>query len=143
MQMMATEQIFSERIRSSSESGSSSNQESPLFIQETSSLAEPYCLNLSGDALEAYDEAYEEFMRIGDSPCTTSTNGKPWVNEDYLVDHGLIWGMEEDNARKVKEVPSWEHILQSVPNGAHENVADDEDETDNDDQDSKVLIQKL
>jgi hypothetical protein len=113
------------------------------FIQETSSLAEPNCLNLSGDALEAYDEAYEEFMRIADSPCTTNTNGKPQVNEDYLVDRGLIWAME-DSARKVKEVPSWEHVLKSVNgNGAHENDVDDEDETDVDDQDSKVLIQQI
>jgi hypothetical protein len=142
-QMMATERIFLERICSNSESGSSSNQESPLFIQETSSLAEPNCLNLSGDALEAYDEAYEEFMRIADSPCTTSTNGKPQVNEDYLVDRGLIWAME-DSTRKVKEVPSWEHVLKSVNgNGAHENDVDDEDETDVDDQDSKVLIQQI
>ncbi|TVU49567.1 hypothetical protein EJB05_00880 [Eragrostis curvula] len=144
LQMMATEQIFSDRICSNSESGSSSNQASPLFIQETSSLAEPYCLNLAGDALEAYDEAYEEFMRIADSPCTTSTNEKPLVNEDYLVDRGLIWGMEEDTVRKLKEVPTWEHILKSVyPNRAHEHDADDEDETDDDDQDSKVLIQQI
>ncbi|GJM95359.1 hypothetical protein PR202_ga12084 [Eleusine coracana subsp. coracana] len=143
LQMMATERIFSERICSNSESGSSSNQESPLFVQETGSLAEPYCLNLSGDALEAYDEAYEEFMRIADSPCTTSTNGKPQVTEDYLVDRGLIWGMDEDSARKLKEVPTWEHILKSVDNRAHENDADDEDETDDDDQDSKVLIQQI
>jgi hypothetical protein len=45
---------------------------------------------------------------------------------------------------KVKEVPSWEHILKSVDrNGAHENDVDDEDETDVDDQDSKVLIQQI
>jgi hypothetical protein len=132
--------MAAERICTDSESGSSSNQESPLFIQETALLAEPYCLNLSGDALEAY----EEFMRIADSPCTTSTNGRPQVNEDYLADRGLIWGMEEDSARKVKEVPSWEHILKSVdPNRAHANDADDEDETDDDDQDSKVLIQQI
>jgi hypothetical protein len=143
LQIMATERIFSEQICSNSDSGSSSNQESPLFIQETSSLAEPYCLNLSGDALEAYDEAYEEFMRIADSPCTSSTNGKPQVNEDYTVDCGLICGMEEDSGKKLKEVPTWEHILKSVDhNRTHENDADDEDETD-DDQDSKVLIQQI
>uniref|UniRef100_A0A0A9F9V4 Uncharacterized protein n=1 Tax=Arundo donax TaxID=35708 RepID=A0A0A9F9V4_ARUDO len=141
LQMMATERIFSERICSNSESGSSSNHESPMFIQETSSLAEPYCLNLSGDALEAYDEAYEEFMRIADSPCTTSTNGKPQVNEDCLVDRGLIWGLEEDNARKLKEVPTWDGILKSADlNRAQEN---DGDESDDDDHDSKVLIQQI
>ena len=53
LQMMVADLIFDERICSNSESGSSSNQESPMFIQETSSTAEPYCLNLSGDALES------------------------------------------------------------------------------------------
>ncbi|CAN6338700.1 unnamed protein product [Urochloa humidicola] len=140
MQMMMTDGIFSERICSNSETGSS-NQESPMFIQETSSIAEPYCLNLSGDALEAYDEAYEEFMRIADSPCTTSTNGKPHqVNEDYLVDRGLIWGMEEDSSRKPKEVPSWEQVLKSVdPSRAQES----DDKSGKDDDDSKILIQQI
>ncbi|CAL4905705.1 unnamed protein product [Urochloa decumbens] len=141
MQMMLTDGIFSERICSNSETGSS-NQESPMFIQETSSMAEPYCLNLSGDALEAYDEAYEEFMRIADSPCTTSTNGKPQVTEDYLVDRGLIWGMEEDISREPKEVPTWEQVLKSVDHSrAQESDGNDEDETDDDD--SKVLIQQI
>ncbi|PAN21521.1 hypothetical protein PAHAL_3G472600 [Panicum hallii] len=141
LQMMVADRIFDERICSNSESGSSSNQESPMFIQETSSTAEPYCLNLSGDALEAYDEAYEEFMRIADSPCTTSTNGKPQVTEDYLVDRGLIWGLEEDSSRKPKEVPTWEQVLKSVdPSRAQESDGDAEDETDDD---SKMLIQQI
>jgi hypothetical protein len=141
LQMMVTDGIFSDRICSNSETGSS-NQESPMFIQETSSTAEPYCLNLSGDALEAYDEAYEEFMRIADSPCTTSTNGKPQVTEDYLADRGLIWGMEEDSSRELKGVTTWEQVLKSVgPNRAQESDVDDGDETDDDD--SKVLIQQI
>ncbi|CAL4898423.1 unnamed protein product [Urochloa decumbens] len=141
MQMMLTDGIFSERICSNSETGSS-NQESTMFIQETSSMAEPYCLDLSGDALEAYDEAYKEFMRIADSPCTTSTNGKPQVTEDYLVDRGLIWGMEEDSSREPKEVLTWEQVLKSVDHSrAQESDGNDEDETDDDD--SKVLIQQI
>lgn len=141
LQMMVTDGIFSERIISNSETGSS-NQESPMFIQETSSMAEPYCLNLSGDALEAYDEAYEEFMRIADSPCTTSTNGKPQVTEDYLVDRGLTWGMEEDSSRELKEVPTWDQILKSVgPSRAQESDGGDGNESDDDD--SKLLIQQI
>ncbi|WVZ90895.1 hypothetical protein U9M48_037149 [Paspalum notatum var. saurae] len=143
LQMMVTE-----RICSNSESGSSSNHESPMFIQETSSAAQPYCLNLSGDALEAYDEAYEEFMRIADSPCTTSTNGKPQATEDYLMDHGLIWGMEEDSSRKQTDMPAWERILttQSAdPSRAQGGDGDDDDDgsSDVDDDDSKVLIQQI
>lgn len=145
LQMMVTDRIFSEQICSNSRSGSSSNQESPMFLQETSTVAEPYCLNLSGDALEAYDEAYEEFMRIADSPCTTSTNGKPQVVEDCLVDHGLIWGME-DSSRKPKEVPTtWEGIIKTKsadPSSAQESEGDDNRSSDDDD-DCKVLIQQI
>jgi hypothetical protein len=139
LQMMVTDEIFSEPICSNSESGSS-GRGSPIFIQEISSLAEPYCLNLSGDALEAYDEAYEEFMRIADSPCTTSTNGKAQATEDYLVDRGLIWGME-DSSTKLKEVPTWERVLKSTdPNRDQES---DRDESDDEDDDCKVLIQQI
>ena len=141
VQMMVTDQIFSERICSNSESGSSSGQGSPIFIQETSSLAEPYCLNLSGDALEAYDEAYEEFMRIADSPCTTSTNGKPQTTEDYLVDRGLIWEME-DSSRKLKEVPTWERALKSA-DPSRDQESDRDESGDDDDDDCKVLIQQI
>uniref|UniRef100_A0A0D9Y0R5 Uncharacterized protein n=1 Tax=Leersia perrieri TaxID=77586 RepID=A0A0D9Y0R5_9ORYZ len=144
VQVMATEQILCERTCSDSDFGSP-NQESPVYIQETNSLAEPFCLNLAGDALEAYDEAYEEFMRIADSPCTTSTNGKPQVHEDYSVDRSLIWGLEDGSARKLKKVPTWERILKSgEPNRTEESDRDDEDESeDNDDQDSKMLIQQI
>lgn len=139
-QLQMTDQIFSERICSNSESGSSSVQGSPMFIQETSSLAEPYCLNLSGDALEAYDEAYEEFMRIADSPCTTSTNGKPQATEEYLADRGLIWGME-DSSRKLKEVPTWERVLKSADRSRDEET--DGDESSEDEDDCNVLIQQI
>ncbi|XP_006664130.1 uncharacterized protein LOC102705124 [Oryza brachyantha] len=144
VQVVATEQILCERTCSDSNSGSP-NQESPVYIQETNSLAEPFCLNLAGDALEAYDEAYEEFMRIADSPCTTSTNGKPQVHEEYSVDRSLIWGMEDGSARKLKKVPTWEQILKSEePNRTRESDGDDEDESeDDDDQDSKMLIQQI
>lgn len=143
LQMMARERVFSEQTSSNSVSGSSSNQDSPLFIQETSSSAEPFCLNLAGDALEAYDEAYEEFMRIADSPCTTSTNGKPQVNEYYSVDRSLVWGLEDDSATELKEVPTWEQAVKSGdPNRAQESDGED-DCSDEDDHDSKMLIQQI
>lgn len=142
LQIMARERVFSERSCSNSDSGSSLNQDSPLFMQETGSSAEPFCLNLAGDALEAYDEAYEEFMRIADSPCTTSTNGKPQVNEDYSVE---IWGLEEDSSTDLKNVPTWERDAKSgEPNNAQESDGDGEDESgEDDDHDSKMLIQQI
>lgn len=142
LHIMAGERVFSEQTCSNSDSGSSSNQDSPLFIQETSSSAEPFCLNLAGDALEAYDEAYEEFMRIADSPCTTSTNGKPKVNEDYAVDRSLIWGLEDESAMELKEDSAWEQAVNSGdPNRAQE--SDGDESGDEDDHDSEMLIQQI
>lgn len=45
----------------------------------------PFCLNLTGDALDAYGEACEEFMRI---------SGEGEKEEFYEVDRSLIWGLE-------------------------------------------------
>ena len=62
------------------------------------------------------------------------------MTEDYLVDRGLIWGLE-DISRKPKEIPTWEQILKSVdPSRAQESDGDAEDETDDD---SKMLIQQI
>ena len=142
LHIRAGQRVFSEQTCSNSDSGSSSNQDSPLFIQETSSSAEPFCLNLAGDALEAYDEAYEEFMRIADSPCTTSTNGRPQVNEDYSVDRSLIWGLEDESATELKEDSTWEQAVKSGdPNRAQE--SDGDESGDEDDHDSEMLIQQI
>ena len=63
------------------------------------------------------------------------------MTEDYLVDRGLIWGLEEDISRKLKEIPTWEQILKSVdPSRAQESDGDAEDEIDDD---SKMLIQQI
>ncbi|XP_048528556.1 uncharacterized protein LOC125508042 [Triticum urartu] len=142
LHIRAGQRVFSEQTCSNSDSGSSSNQDSPLFIQETSSSAEPFCLNLAGDALEAYDEAYEEFMRIADSPCTTSTNGRPQVNEDYSVDRSLIWGLEDESATELKEDSTWEQAVKSGdPNRAQE--SDGDESGDEDDHNSEMLIQQI
>nr|BAK00509.1 predicted protein [Hordeum vulgare subsp. vulgare] len=142
LHIMARQRVFSERTCSNSDSGSSSNQDSPLLIQEASSSAEPFCLNLAGDALEAYDEAYEEFMRIADSPCTTSTNGRPQVNEDYSVDRSLIWGLEDESATELKEDSTWEQAVNiGDPNRAQE--SDGDESGDEDDHDSEMLIQQI
>jgi hypothetical protein len=80
-------------------------------------------------------------MRIADSPCTTSTNGKPQATEDYLVDRGLIWGME-DNFRKLKEVPTWERALKSA-DPSRDQESDRDESGDDDDDGCKVLIQQI
>lgn len=49
-------------------------QECSIAKEECNSISEPLVMNLSGEALDAYNEAYEELMKssesdIGDSPC--------------------------------------------------------------------------
>jgi hypothetical protein len=84
-------------------------------------------------------------MRIADSPCTTSTNGKPRVNEDYSGEHTLIWGLEDDSATELKNIPTSERDAKNgEPNRGQESVGDDVDESsDDDDHNSKMLIQQI
>ncbi|KAL5544621.1 hypothetical protein UlMin_008405 [Ulmus minor] len=44
-----------------------SNEESPIAKEESNSTTQPLVMNLSGEALDAYNEAYEELMKISDS----------------------------------------------------------------------------
>lgn len=42
----------------------SSTQESPTFVDESSDIDQPMVVNLSGEALDAYNEAYDEIFRM-------------------------------------------------------------------------------
>ncbi|XP_078178237.1 uncharacterized protein LOC144572516 [Carex rostrata] len=82
LQLLENERsIPSERTLSNSEMSSSSHQDSPTLVCQPS----PFRLNLTGDALDAYGEACEEFMRI---------SGEDEKEEFYEVDRSLIWGLE-------------------------------------------------
>ncbi|KAK3008678.1 hypothetical protein RJ639_014970 [Escallonia herrerae] len=52
---------------SNGESGSSSIQGSPIAKEQQSFADEPVVINLSGEALDAYNEAYNEFSKINES----------------------------------------------------------------------------
>ncbi|XP_050225067.1 uncharacterized protein LOC126674630 [Mercurialis annua] len=57
----------------------SSGEESPITEQDFNSTSQPLVMNLSGEALDAYNEAYEELMKINeseddDSPSTLYEN---------------------------------------------------------------------
>ncbi|KAK2991570.1 hypothetical protein RJ640_013830 [Escallonia rubra] len=52
---------------SNGESGSSSIQGSPIAKEEQSFADEPVVINLSGEALDTYNEAYNEFSKINES----------------------------------------------------------------------------
>ncbi|RWR72887.1 pericentriolar material 1 protein [Cinnamomum micranthum f. kanehirae] len=56
-----------QRDFSNSDLGSPSTQESPTRMEHADVMSSPLYLNLAGDALNAYNEAYTEFMRANEA----------------------------------------------------------------------------
>lgn len=52
---------------SNSDLGSPATQESPTRMEQADVISSPLYLNLAGDALNAYDEAYAEFMSVNEA----------------------------------------------------------------------------
>ncbi|KAK1550338.1 hypothetical protein Q3G72_017482 [Acer saccharum] len=75
VQLLESENKNSWKKFSSSELRYSSAEESPVAQEEYNSMAEPLVMNLSGEALDAYNEAYEELMKINESEEEKSTSG--------------------------------------------------------------------
>ncbi|KAK3225820.1 hypothetical protein Dsin_005682 [Dipteronia sinensis] len=75
VELLESEHKNSWKKFSSSELRYSSAEESPVAQEEYHSMAEPLVMNLSGEALDAYNEAYEELMKINDSEEEESTSG--------------------------------------------------------------------
>lgn len=80
----------------------------------------PFRLNLTGDALDAYGEACEEFMRI---------SGEGEKEEFYEVDRSLIWGVEGKKG---------------YDDCAHHDDGDDDDvNCDDDDDEERFILEKI
>lgn len=75
VELMKAEQPLSQSQRavSISESGTYSSPESPTLSQQNRASAKPLCLNLTEDALHAYGEAYDEFMRMTEQKILLAT----------------------------------------------------------------------
>ncbi|MQL98798.1 hypothetical protein Taro_031518 [Colocasia esculenta] len=139
---------------SSSEQGTSSNQESPVLMDQGQDTHHPLCLNLSGDALDAYDEAYEEFLKMTNADeenpsSTTNMSGRIDGDELCSSDQSLSCGIEVGVANETSNSdifgsePTWKHIrsgqLSSEAYGAEE-VENDEIDGD---EEGKMLIQQI
>ncbi|KAF5730192.1 hypothetical protein HS088_TW20G00564 [Tripterygium wilfordii] len=69
----------------------SSAPESPIAKEENSSMPEPLVMNLSGEALDAYNEAYEELTKTNDSEEENSPSGV--YRNSHQMDMQIIsWG---------------------------------------------------
>ncbi|KAH6801104.1 hypothetical protein C2S52_001568 [Perilla frutescens var. hirtella] len=64
---MESEHVYPWREPSNSVSRTSSTHDSPIARDEHESMDEPVIINLSGEALAAYNEAYEEFTKVSES----------------------------------------------------------------------------
>nr|CAD1819436.1 unnamed protein product [Ananas comosus var. bracteatus] len=145
LQLIEAEKVLSDRTFSNSDMGSSSNWESPTLIRRDSDSIQPFCLNLAGDALDAYKEAYNEFMRMADSegnlPTDSANIRDEYGNELSHADRSLIWGLEEGRKDSVI-MPPWEEVLKSRElNDTRESDGDEEEEYEDDE--SKLLIQQI
>ncbi|KAJ4788194.1 hypothetical protein LUZ62_039440 [Rhynchospora pubera] len=120
LQLLENERsIPSERTLSNSEMGSSSLQDSPTVM----ALPSPFCLNLTGDALDAYSEACEEFMQI---------SGEDKKENSYEVDRSLIWGLEGKNGYDCHG-----------PDDDDDDDVDYDDDEDDDDDVERLIIEKI
>ncbi|XP_021893266.1 uncharacterized protein LOC110811165 [Carica papaya] len=128
-------------------------QEIPTREQESNSMVEPLVMNLSGEALDAYNEAYEELMKLNESEEEGSPSTIKENNQDSF-DKGTSWAQSSlingslSNKDKTYfssqlrniEVPSSsiQELLQ-VGGGASKDQSSDCD----DDEMEKMLIQQI
>ncbi|GFY98418.1 hypothetical protein Acr_12g0009590 [Actinidia rufa] len=61
------QRLVSPRGLAHGEVGSSSTLGSPIFANEVPEVDRPFVINLSGEALDAYNKAYEEIIRVMDT----------------------------------------------------------------------------
>ncbi|KAF8399596.1 hypothetical protein HHK36_015465 [Tetracentron sinense] len=158
---MKSERMNLRRNFSNSEIESSSTQESPTVIEEVNSIAQPLVLNLSEEALDAYNEAYEEFTRITEmeeeDPSSRVYNSNQNEKEEiHPCDQNLFQGRNGgsngsishlqilEEKRSKNSVPDkiriWEERSTSLSRGSNEvGECGDED----DDELVKLLIEQI
>ncbi|WOK99674.1 hypothetical protein Cni_G08386 [Canna indica] len=133
LQLVESQHLLSQRAFSSE---CSSNQDSPTAIVEHTALPQPLCLNLAGDALDAFSEAYEEFMRVANIeerlPSTTSPS-KELQYGSGSSDRSLIWGMEDSKCcgRGLMQEQNFKSMVLDYAEDIHATNGDDytDDET--------------
>ncbi|XP_010259977.1 PREDICTED: uncharacterized protein LOC104599225 [Nelumbo nucifera] len=157
--VMESEQI-NWRREFNSEIGSSSALESPAMVEEHANIARPLVLNLSGEALDAYNEAYEELMRIdepeesisslehksnkveqeglypfGQSPywCPNGCGEYESISDYKVIEESQSWSSVRHKVR------TWEELI-SRSQGSNEAC---ESENEEDDEMEKLLIKQI
>ncbi|XP_060204959.1 uncharacterized protein LOC132632859 [Lycium barbarum] len=114
---MEAELVSSWKDSSNSEAGSSSTHGSPVMKVEQRTADQPMVINLNGDAVDAYNEAYDMFTRLNSE------------EEDVVVASGVKDNNHQENSRSHERSFDW------IENGRMNDESDDEME--------KLLIRSI
>lgn len=119
VQLMESQRKSSWRKFSNSPLRFSSDEESK---EECNAMAEPLVMNLSGEALDAYNEAFEELMKIDDSEEENSPSGDfennhqigshPFDQSVSWVHNGIINGSSPHTVHNKEKILSEVHSSQ-------------------------------
>ncbi|KAL5813377.1 hypothetical protein ACOSQ3_024137 [Xanthoceras sorbifolium] len=160
LQLLESKHKHSWRKFSSSELIYSSVEESPMAKEEYNSMAEPLVMNLSGEALDAYNEAYEELMKINESDEEDSPSGVH-ENNHQLGFHPFDRSVSQGQNRKLNgslphlspnEEKTWKEFYSSQGKTSEHSVrveelldvgVSGEENSDCDDEMEKQLIKQI
>lgn len=111
VQVMESDHKVSRRKFSVTKLRYSSDEESK---EECNSMAEPLVMNLSGEALDAYNEAYEELMKINESEDEDSPSGvyeDNYGSDTYPYDPSLSC---DQNGKMNRSAPHIAHDKEKI-----------------------------
>ncbi|KAL0357358.1 UNVERIFIED_CONTAM: hypothetical protein Scaly_1421500 [Sesamum calycinum] len=134
---MESEHVRLSREISDNKTGTSSTRDSPVAKNGQQSVDQPVVINLSGDALAAYNEAYEEFTKISDSDEEDLQFG--FENGVQVQDGDMKRYLFSNGSREMAFDRRTEEELHTMSNDI---VCSSQDESE-DDEMEKLLIQQI
>ncbi|CAK7323236.1 unnamed protein product [Dovyalis caffra] len=119
VELMESEHKNVQRLLSTTELRYSSGEESPVAEGDFSCMDQPHVMNLSGEALDAYNEAYEELNKMNESEEEDSPS-EVFENDHqvglHLLDQSMLWGQ---NGRENGSFPCSSQNKEKTSNELH------------------------
>ncbi|XP_061953430.1 uncharacterized protein LOC133675900 isoform X1 [Populus nigra] len=118
VQLLESEHKNAQRLLSTTELRYSSGEVSPVVEGDFSCIDQPLVMNLSREALDAYNEAYEELNKMNESEEEDSLSGDFEDNQAglHLFDQRVSWGQ---NGRANGSFSLSSHNQEKTPNDLH------------------------
>lgn len=118
VQLLESEHKNVQRLLSTTELRYSSGEVSPVVEGDFSCIDQPLVMNLSREALDAYNEAYEELNKMNESEDEDSLSGDFEDNQAGLLlfDQRVSWGQ---NGRANGSFSLSSHNQEKTPNDLH------------------------